>query len=273
MTDGKTPMANESVQAADKVRDEYDSWHEKIGLGDAAHSPIELPWYESVHRELDLHGGGRLLEVGCGRGVFALWLARKSTKFRIVGLDFSKSAVEIAQRNARAETAAVEFFQGDAEALPFPDDSFDVVISCECMEHVLRPIVMAREIARVLKPGGIFALTTENYLNGMLFGWAMSIIRRVPFNSGSGVQPRENFFFFWMVARYLKKAGLTIEKTESSHCQWLLLPGVAPAKLCTEKFDRPWARWLARPFGRHYSFFGMKHAGPRTRKAGNRGLI
>ena len=251
-------MMNEIAGAPDKVREDYDSWHRKMSQDDAAHSPLELPWYESVYRQLEKHPGGRLLEIGCGRGVFALWLARKTTKFTITGLDFSQSAIEIAQGNARAENTGVEFVQGDAEALAFPDGSFDVVISCECMEHVPRPPVMAREIARVLRPGGSFALTTENYLNGMLLGWAMSIVRRVPFNSGSGVQPRENFFLFWMGAGYLKKAGLTIEKTESCHHQWLLLPKVAPAKLCTERFESEWARALARPFGRHYSYFGRK---------------
>jgi hypothetical protein len=117
---------------------------------------------------------------------------------------------------------------------------------------------MALELARVLKPGGRFALTTENYLNGMLIGWLKAWLTRQPFNSGSGIQPRENFFFYWMVRSYLQNAGLTVTKMESSHHQWLLLPKINPATLCTEKFASKWAQTLAFPFGRHVSFFGCK---------------
>jgi hypothetical protein len=79
-----------------------------------------------------------------------------------------------------------------------------------------------------------------------------------PFNSGSGVQPHENLFFFWMISKYLRSSGLVLERTESCHLQWLLLPRVDPARLCTEHFSSPWSRFLAKPFGRHYSFFGFK---------------
>ena len=111
---------------------------------------------------------------------------------------------------------------------------------------------------RVLKPGGRFCLTTENYLNGMLLAWLHCYLTSRPFNSGSGVQPLEQFFVFPQVKRYLKRAGLVVERTESTHYQWLLLPGVAPARLCTPEFKKSWARILAKPFGRHFSFFGYK---------------
>jgi SAM-dependent methyltransferase len=199
-----------------------------------------------------------VLEVGCGRGGFAIWLSKKLPQFRIVGLDFSLAAIEIARESATPQESSVEFVQGDAEALPFEDAMFDLVISCECMEHVPHPPQMAREMARVLKPGGRFCLTTENYLNGMLIGWLHSWLTGRPFNSGSGVQPRENFFFFWMIRGYLRDAGLTVKTMESSHHQWLLLPRVNPAKLCTQQFKNSFARRLAFPFGRHMSYFGQK---------------
>ena len=237
---------------------DYDQWHRDMKHASENDSPLAQPWYESVYRELQGHRGGRLLEVGCGRGGFAIWLAKNAPQFSIVAVDFSQVAIDLARESAAVQQVAVEFLQGDAEALQFADGTFDVVISCECMEHVPHPPVMAREIARVLKPGGRFLLTTENYLNGMLLGWVMSWLRREPFNSGSGVQPRENFFLFWMVRGYLTAAGLVVARMESRHHQWLLLPRVAPAKLCTERFDNPLARWLAFPFGRHMSFFGHK---------------
>ena len=126
------------------------------------------------------------------------------------------------------------------------------------MEHLPQPQMMAREMFRVLKPGGKFCLTTENYLNGMLLAWLQSWITGHPFNSGSGVQPIEQFFLFPQVKGYLCRAGLVVERIESTHYQWLLLPGVDPARLCTREFKIGWARNLAKPFGRHFSFFGCK---------------
>lgn len=255
-----TPVAMHIQNSADPdaVLSDYDEWHRQRKVGGEPESPLAEPWYESVYREIQNRPGGRVLEVGCGRGEFAIWLSQKRPQFRIVALDFSRAAIEIARESAAAKGAAVEFVQGDAEALPFEDEAFDLVISCECMEHVPHPRQMAREIARVMKPGGRYALTTENYLNGMLLGWLMSWIRREPFNSGSGVQPRENFFIFWMVRRYLREAGLEVTRMESCHYQWLLLPRVDPARLCTKQFSNPIARWLAFPFGRHMSFMGRK---------------
>jgi ubiquinone/menaquinone biosynthesis C-methylase UbiE len=241
----------------DAYRREYGRWHEQMGRVEAE-SPLAYPWYESVHRRLEPISTGRLLEVGCGRGQFAIWLAKKKRSLQIIGLDFSDMAVSLARQRAAAEQVGVEFVQGDAQALPYADKSFDIVISCECMEHVPSPSKMALEIARVLKPGGRFLLTTENYFNGMLLGWLMSWLRGEPFNSGSGVQPRENFFVFWMVSGYLRKAGLTVAQKEASHYQWLLLPRVAPSRLCTQQFNSPWARRLAKPFGRHFTFIGHK---------------
>jgi SAM-dependent methyltransferase len=149
----------------------------------------------------------------------------------------------------------MQLLQDDAQELRLPDNYFDDSVSCECIEHVPRPRRMAQRLYRVLKPGGYFCITTKNYLNGMLLGWANSWIARQPFNSGSGVQPHENFFFFWHILAYLGSAGLIVDKTESCHHQWLLLPRANPAKLCTKRLSARWARFLVKPFGRHFTFF------------------
>ncbi len=251
-------MPTSSDPRPNDVLKEYDDWHRRMNDATKSDSPLDYPWYDSVYREIRDYPAGRVLEVGCGRGDFAIWLSENAPQFEITGLDFSTSAIAIAKETSASQKSSVQFVQGDAEALPFEDGAFDLVISCECMEHVPHPPQMAREMARVLKTGGKFCLTTENYLNGMLVGWLHSWLTGRPFNSGSGVQPRENFFLFWMVNGYLRSAGLRVAATESCHYQWLLLPRVDPAKLCTIQFRSRWARFLAKPFGRHYSFFGTK---------------
>lgn len=237
----------------------YDRWHEQRRKFDVA-SPLEFPWYQSVYQSIGNRLHGSVLEVGCGRGDFAVWLSLRRPDLRIAAVDFSGAAMTIAQSLARSEGASVDFQRADAESLPFEDKSFDFVISCECIEHVLNPKVMTSEIARVTKPGGHFCLTTENYLNGMFLQWLVTWLTGRPMNTGSGVQPRENFFVFWMVRRYLQKAGLVVDRMESCHYQWLLLPRVAPATLCTQTFSKPWLRRLALPFGRHFTFIGHKPA-------------
>ena len=164
----------------------------------------------------------------------------------------------IARRRVANTSRPVHFMTGDAQSLAFADNAFDWIVSCECLEHVPQPQEMAAEMFRVLKPGGRFCLTTENYLNGMLLAWLKCYVTGRPFNSGSGVQPLEQFFVFPQVKRYLKRAGFMVERTESTHYQWLLLPRVDPARLCTSQFKKSWARSLAKPFGRHFSFFGYK---------------
>jgi SAM-dependent methyltransferase len=99
-----------------------------------------------------------------------------------------------------------------AQSLKFLDNNFDCVVSCEYMECVPSPRAMAAEIFRVLKPGGRFCLRTENYLNEMLLAWARCWITKQPFNSGSGVQPRENFFLCFQVQKYLSEAGLVVSR-------------------------------------------------------------
>ena len=236
----------------------YDRWHERIGSGTQDSDPMAFPWYRTAFSGIRSNLRGNLLELGCGRGEFAMWLARAVPDIQVTGVDFSISAIRIAQRRIANTSKAVRFIAGDVQSLAFADNTFDWIVSCECLEHLPQPQRMAVEMFRVLKSGGRFCLTTENYLNGMLLAWLQCCLTGDPFDSGSGVQPLEQFFIFPQVKGYLRRAGLVVERTESSHYQWFLLPRVNPARLCTEQFKTNWARTLAKPFGRHFSFFGYK---------------
>lgn len=217
---------------------------------------LGYPWYATVNKLLPDLNGKKVLEVGCGRGSFSFYLSKKYPKAYITGIDFSDKAIEIAR--SRFQNQNLAFETGDAEAMSFHESQFDMVISCETMEHVFHPPKMANEIHRVLKRNGTFILTTENYFNGMILAWIKAWITKQPFDSGSGVQPHENFFLFWMVKKYLTSAGLKVSHTESNHFQWLLLPRFAPASLCTEDFENPILKKIFKPFGRHFTYFGYK---------------
>jgi ubiquinone/menaquinone biosynthesis C-methylase UbiE len=240
------------------IKTAYDTWHERKALEEAFHFGTIHPWHRTVERLLPDLNGSKVLEVGCGRGDFSLWLAAKYPHATIIGVDFSEAAITIAADKQRAELSNVSFAVGDAEDLKFGCSMFDYVVSCECLEHVRHPDRMAREIARVLKPEGKFILTTENYFNGMFLAWVVCWLNGNAFDSGSGTQPCEHFFLWWHVKRILENGGLRIEHMESNHFQWLLLPRFAPSRLCTEDFSSPVCKRLFRPFGRHFTYQGSR---------------
>jgi SAM-dependent methyltransferase len=102
--------------------------------------------------------GREVLEVGSGRGGGASWLARTHSPKRYLGVDFSAEAVALC-RTRHAGISNLEFAQGDAENLPLPDASFDIVLNVEsshCYGHVDK---FFREAVRVLRPGGWFLYT------------------------------------------------------------------------------------------------------------------
>ena len=240
------------------TREQYDTWHRSVATWEPEVGEPTYPWHHSAARHVQGLGARRLLEIGCGRGDFALWIARTFPGAEITAIDLSEVAVARAQERAATTAIPVKFETGDGEALRFGDATFDAVISCECLEHVPRPERMAAEIFRVLVPGGRFVLTTENYFNGMLLMWLKAWLTKQPFDSGSGVQPHENFFVFWRVRRLLEHSGLAVDHMESSHYQWLMLPKTDPARLCTREVASPVLNKLFRPFGRHFTFCGHR---------------
>jgi len=234
----------------------YDVWHSRK-ISERGDGSLQ-PWHKNAANLLPDLNGLSVLEVGCGRGEFACWILNNYPNSDVTGVDFSETAIGAARDKAATGGKRPNFIVGDAQHLKFPNGSFDFVISCECIEHVPRPVAMAKEIARVLKPGGGFVITTENYFNGMTLAWLNSWLRKRPFDSGSGVQPHENFFVFWQVRHILDSAGLRVSRMFSNHFQWLLLPRVPPHRLRTDEFRSRLLNRIFRPFGRHFAFYGLR---------------
>jgi SAM-dependent methyltransferase len=98
--------------------------------------------------------GMAVLDLCCGAGLIAGEAAARGAE--VTGLDFSPAMLA----EARAAHPALHFAEGNAETMPFPDASFDVVVSSFGIHHVPRPARAAAEVFRVLRPGGTLALTT-----------------------------------------------------------------------------------------------------------------
>jgi ubiquinone/menaquinone biosynthesis C-methylase UbiE len=109
----------------------------------------------------DLHEGETVLDLGSGAGADVLISARRvGLTGRAIGLDMTDEMLELARRNAReAGVANVEFRKGYIEQIPLPDESVDVVIS-NCVINLSGDKgKVLREAARVLRPGGRFAVS------------------------------------------------------------------------------------------------------------------
>jgi ubiquinone/menaquinone biosynthesis C-methylase UbiE len=123
-----------------------------------------------------------ILDVGCGGGRTVRRLAALAPDGKVVGLDYSAASVAVS-RDTNADNIAagrVHIEQGSVAALPFPDCTFDVVTAVET--HYYWPDLPAsmREILRVLKPGGMFALIAETYRGGpfrLVYGIVMPLLR------------------------------------------------------------------------------------------------
>jgi SAM-dependent methyltransferase len=113
--------------------------------------------------------GERVLDVACGTGNAALHAARVGAN--VTGVDFASNLVAQARVRAGREEIRAQFDVGDAEALPYPDASFDFVVSMYGAMFAPRPDVVASELLRVCRPGGRVAMAnwTPTSFTGQMF--------------------------------------------------------------------------------------------------------
>jgi len=107
---------------------------------------------ELLCEAVDLRPGQRVLDVACGNGNASLAAARRYGE--VVGIDYVPELLQEGTERARAEGLGVDFREGDAEDLPFPDAYFDVVLSTLGTMFAPNQEKVAEELLRVLKPGG-----------------------------------------------------------------------------------------------------------------------
>jgi ubiquinone/menaquinone biosynthesis C-methylase UbiE len=107
-------------------------------------------WAESAAR---LAPGNEILEVAPGPGYFSIELARLGA-YRITGLDISATFVDIARKNAEEAGVDVDFRNGNASQMPFPDNKFDFVFCSAAFKNFTDPVGALREMHRVLRLGG-----------------------------------------------------------------------------------------------------------------------
>ena len=114
------------------------------------------PMGEEFVERLAIPAGSRLLDVACGTGNTAIPAARAGAE--VTGVDIATNLLDQARERARSERLDIRFQDGDAEELPFPDHSFDFVITMFGAMFAPRPERVASELLRVCKSGGHIAM-------------------------------------------------------------------------------------------------------------------
>ena len=238
---------------------QYDEWHKRVFDSAPEHADEASPWYQLVLEYLGPVEGKRVLEVACGRGGFAELLSSRGAQ--VSGADFSEMALRIASEHARrcnGNGNHVDFVQADAEKLPYADGSFDIVISCETIEHLPNPVAALSEMGRVCRLGGLLYLTTPNYFNAMGLYFIYARLRGRRATPGAD-QPLDRVFLFPQVRHMLKKAGWAVIRSDGTVHQLPIRPGHDPVRLPVFESNRTIRRMLS-PMAFHYFVIASRNS-------------
>jgi SAM-dependent methyltransferase len=156
--------------------------------GWAHFAPVETLTTPSAARLVGharLRSGQRVLDVACGTGVVAVTAARAGAK--ATGLDLTPELLARARENSQLAAVEVAWQEGDAEQMPFPDGSFDVVLSQFGHMFAPRPEVALAEMLRVLRSGGTIAFST--WPPELFIGRAFNLVAQYAPPPPPGVSP------------------------------------------------------------------------------------
>ena len=129
---------------------------------------IIMPCAEEFMSALPLRSDMRVLDVACGSGNLAVIAARQGCTTN--GVDIASNLIAQARERAASEKLSIDFIEGDAEALPYAEQSFDAAVSMFGAMFAPRPDVVASELYHVTKPGGFAAManwTPEGFIGKM----------------------------------------------------------------------------------------------------------
>ncbi len=195
----KTPAktAREASARPRGASQELSSWHAARTADKSA--AFFLPY---------LKQGMSLLDCGCGPGTITIGIADAVAPGRVVGIDLYEPRLEQARALAAERGANNLSFQvASVYELPFEDDTFDAAFENEMLEHIDDPEKAAREIHRVIRPGGVFG-ARDNDHDGLLWGSLLPALNSLPdffraFRSRQGI----NFYLGKELRGLLRHAG------------------------------------------------------------------
>ena len=151
----KTEVKND-LEFYDENADNW--WDEKSKIYALYH--LNKPRFEFFDRHATNWQGLKTLDVGCGGGFSCEFMAERGAI--VSGIDQSEKCVQAAKNHAAISGFEINYRQGLAENMPYDDNTFDVVICVDVLEHVADYKQVVSEVHRILKPGGLFFFDTIN---------------------------------------------------------------------------------------------------------------
>ena len=197
----------------------------------------------------------RMLEIGAGTGFFTLNLMQAGLARSAVVTDISQGMVDVAVRNGQALGLAVEGQAADAEALPFADGEFDLVIGHAVLHHIPDLDLAFREILRVLRPGGRFVFCGEPTERGdviarrlsTLTWWAAGRATRLPGLRERYARSEEELAQSSVEARLEAVVDLHTFDPDSL-ARLAMRAGAIDVATVTEELTASWFGWPVRTF-------------------------
>jgi SAM-dependent methyltransferase len=160
---------------AENTSDRYTHGHHASVVGQHARRTAEN---DAAYLLPRLHAGMSLLDIGCGPGTITTGLARAVAPGEVVGVDLVPEVIEQAKAHL-AETGLTNavFETANVYALEYEDNRFDAAHAHQVLQHLARPADAAKEVLRVLKPGGIFAVRDADYATMLSWPREPGIVR------------------------------------------------------------------------------------------------
>ena len=197
---------------------EHAGWQRAAAEYDATFARASAPFVDALLDAARVSADMRVLDIGCGTGIVTAAAAARGAG--VAGLDFSLAMLAGAQRRQ----PNLRFDEGDAEALPYPEQSFDAVVSNFGIHHLPGPGNGIAEALRVLRPCGRFAFTTwavpeENIAWRLLFDAIRAHgdpdAAKTPPSGGNLGRPEP-------VRILLEKAGFAAPRVETVPREWVV---------------------------------------------------
>jgi ubiquinone/menaquinone biosynthesis C-methylase UbiE len=223
--------------------EEYDAWYEKK----LSVEQQLAPWHRQAINQglLPPVGGAEVLDIGCGSGAFARYLAEQGAN--VVAADFSPKAIDYAREHALKDLPNARAIVADVHDIPFPDESFDLTVCSSTLEHVVDPARALSEMIRVTKRRGTFLILMPNYMSLVGLLRITYWLRRKPFQEIG--QPINHVLTIPSVAWKIRRAGCRIIAVDGE-CHVLAFPGTSRT-IKLRFLERRWLRPISKWFGLH----------------------
>lgn len=155
----------------------------------------------------------KVLDWGCGHGFLTLPL-KKELKYKVYGCDIVSSAISNLQKYSTKIDIPLNLMLVSPDKLNYPSNFFDAVVSSDVFEHVSKPEACLKEIYRILKPGGIFALHTgsKHYQDQFVYKKIIRLLGYDPWGEAIG---HINLHYFDSLVAMFKNAKFSVEQNKS----------------------------------------------------------